>query len=160
MNWCIDNVHDKTTRKNASHIGGDLADYMNGEMLRRIGRKIKSWQVVNNGIYKHLYFECQEKLKRAGARIDEVPFSTADQIGDLFETGITVLLYSRKGRDILRLLELCLWTQEQYSNEHEQKMTKEEAERAADATLKELRSIKILEPSRPRPGGLYRKPNG
>ena len=60
----------------------------------------------------------------------------------MFGTGVTVLLYSRAGRALCRFMEPCLWIQEQYANEEELNMSKEEAEEKADAVLKEIRVSK------------------
>ena len=61
----------KNIRKDISHMGGYIADYMNTELLCRSKRWVKQHTVVCNGSYRALYDCSKEILAIAEARIDE-----------------------------------------------------------------------------------------
>jgi len=125
MHWVLANIEDKELRKNVSHVGGHLADYMNTELVCRSGYWQKKYIVVYNAAYAEIYTKYRERLVNAGApaKALEAKYLTEgaktwdERVGDVFEIAVAHALYGwikrmESMKRIWQLLELARWTQE------------------------------------------------
>ena len=65
MAWTLANMHNKERRKEVSHLGGWIADYMNTELYSRTNRWLKSYRAVGNWTYREVFEEYKAEIKQA-----------------------------------------------------------------------------------------------
>ena len=113
MDWWYQNNDSKSLRKNVSHLGGYIADYMNTELCCRSGRWIKHYEVVYNAFYKEAFVARRDtilqydKSNNIGRFLETGPNS--EKIGDCFEVAFVIMLSMCQFDCMWDLVELIMF---------------------------------------------------
>ena len=129
MAWIYDNhAGGKNYRKHQSLIGHSFSDWANTELLARSQRRVREFQVINNGTWKHIDQLNKNVLRKWATRLDlrekydyfEQNHTSEGAIGDAYETTCLRLAVGRNMTAYWNLIEYAFFTMDRYQFDEQQ----------------------------------------